>query len=55
MTIALEIHIEELRRELKNADPAERRQIEAELDLAQAELAVAVAAEEGAIDAAPPF
>lgn len=55
MTIALEIHIEELRRELKNADPAERRQIEAELELAQAELAAVVAEEEGAIDAAPPF
>ncbi|MBW9064636.1 hypothetical protein JNB71_15035 [Rhizobium herbae] len=55
MTIALEIQVEELRQELKNADPAERRQIEAELELAQAELAALVAEEEGATDAAPPF
>lgn len=43
MTNALEIHIEELRAELRNADPAERRQIEAELQLAEAELAAAIA------------
>ncbi|MCA1439385.1 hypothetical protein I6F07_03950 [Ensifer sp. IC4062] len=55
MTIALEIHIEQLRAELKNADPAERRQIAAELELAEAELAVAVAELEDTIDAAPPF
>lgn len=56
MTIALEILVEELRAELRNVcDAVERRQIEAELELAQAELAVAIAEQEGAIDAAPPF
>lgn len=55
MTFALEIHIEQLCAELKNADPAERRQIEAELEMAQAELAVAIAEQEGTIDAVPPF
>ncbi|AFL55128.1 hypothetical protein N181_13170 [Sinorhizobium fredii USDA 205] len=55
MTIALEIQVEELRAELRNADPAERRQIEVELELAGAELAAAIAEQEGAIDAAPPF
>jgi ABC-type Zn uptake system ZnuABC Zn-binding protein ZnuA len=55
MTIALEIQVEELRAELRNADPAKRRQIEAELELAQAELAAAIAEQEGTIDAAPPF
>ncbi|MEI2298758.1 hypothetical protein [Ensifer sp. MJa1] len=55
MTIALEIQVDELRRELANADPAERRQIEAELDLAEAELAVAIAEQDGTFDAAPPF
>ncbi|MBX4916815.1 hypothetical protein [Rhizobium bangladeshense] len=55
MTIALEIQVEELRAELMNADPAERRQIQAELEVAQAELRVAIAEQEGAIDAAPPF
>ncbi|ARM14888.1 hypothetical protein Bra5_PB00138 (plasmid) [Rhizobium phaseoli Brasil 5] len=55
MTIPLEIQVEELRAELRNADPAERRQIEAELEIARAELRVAIAEQEGAIDAAPPF
>ncbi|ANK94213.1 MULTISPECIES: hypothetical protein [Rhizobium] len=55
MTIPLEIQVEELRAELRNADPAERRQIEAELEIARAELGVAIAEQEGAIDAAPPF
>jgi hypothetical protein len=55
MTIALEIQIEELRAELRNADAAERRQIEAELEMAQAELAAAIAEQEGTLDAAPPF
>lgn len=55
MTITLEIHVQQLRRELKNADPAERRQIEAELEMAEAELAAAIAEQEGTIDAAPPF
>jgi hypothetical protein len=55
MTIATEIQVEELRAELRNADAAERRQIEAELELAQAELAAATAEQEGTFDAAPPF
>ncbi|WP_202618579.1 MULTISPECIES: hypothetical protein [unclassified Ensifer] len=55
MTIALEIQVEQLRAELANADPAERRQIEAELEIAHAELAVAIAEQVGTIDAAPPF
>lgn len=55
MTIAPEIQVEELRAELRNAGPAERRQIEAELEIAEAELAAAIAEQEGTIDAAPPF
>jgi hypothetical protein len=55
MTIALEIQIEELRAELRNADAAECRDIEAELEMAQAELAAAIAEQEGILDAAPPF
>lgn len=39
MTYDIEIQIEELRAELRNAcDAGERRQIQAELDVAQAEL-----------------
>ena len=55
MTVALEDHIEELRRELNCCDPAERAQIAEELELTQAELAVAIAEQEGRIDAEPPF
>ena len=55
MTTALEIQIEELRAELRNADPAERRQIAVELELAQAELAAEIAEQDSSIDAAPPF
>ncbi|MEY9558905.1 hypothetical protein [Sinorhizobium fredii] len=55
MMIALEIHIEELRAELRNADPAERRQIEAELEFARAELIAAMAEQDGTRDAEPPF
>lgn len=55
MTYDLEIHVEELRAELKNADPAERAQIEAELELAEAELAAAVAEQEGRVNTKPPF
>jgi hypothetical protein len=41
---------------LKNAcDAAERRQIEAELEIVQAELAVMLAEQSGAIDNEPPF
>lgn len=46
MTNTLENHIEELRAEFRNADPAERAQIEAELEQARAELAALIAAEE---------
>ncbi len=56
MMMSLEMQIEELRAELRNAlEPCERRQIEAELDLAQAELTVAIAELDGRVDAEPPF
>lgn len=56
MTYELEIQIEELRAELRNAvDGAERRQIQAELEVLQAELAVAAAEMNGLADAEPPF
>jgi phosphoglycerate-specific signal transduction histidine kinase len=56
MTYELEIQIEELRVELRNAvDGAERRQIQAELDIVQAELIVAAAEMEGLAEAEPPF
>ncbi|MFA7416583.1 MAG: hypothetical protein WC048_19115 [Rhizobium sp.] len=54
--MTIEQHIEELRAELKNAfDATERRQIEAELELAQADLMVALAEQDGTVDAEPPF
>ncbi|MCZ7976319.1 hypothetical protein OLP54_14065 [Agrobacterium sp. MAFF310724] len=54
--MTIEQHIEEMRAELNNAcDAAERRQIEGELELAQAELVVELAEQVGAIDAEPPF
>ncbi len=46
MIYDLEIHIEELRAELRNADPAERAQIEADLEQARSELAAMTAAAE---------
>lgn len=56
MTMNLEIQIDELRAELSSVcDVAERRQIEVELELARAELAVALAEQDGIIDAKPPF
>ena len=56
MTFELECQIEELRAELRNAvDPGERRQIETELDLAQAELTLAFAEMDGRVDAEPPL
>ncbi|MDR9762756.1 hypothetical protein RJJ37_24445 [Rhizobium redzepovicii] len=52
----LEQHIEELCLELREAIGAvERREIEIELELARAELAVISAEQEGALDAEPPF
>ncbi|WP_167347718.1 hypothetical protein [Rhizobium ecuadorense] len=52
----LEQHIEELCLELREAiGPVERREIEIELELTRAELAVITAEQEGALDAEPPF
>jgi hypothetical protein len=49
-------HIEELRVELKNAfDAGERREIEAELELALAEREIVEAELEGRLSAEPPF
>ncbi len=54
--MTIEQHIEELRTELRNAwDAAERRQIKAELQLAEADLAVMLAEQEGAVEPEPPF
>lgn len=54
--MTIEQHIEELRAELKNAcDAGERRGIQTELDLAQAELAIITAEQDGSVDAEPPF
>jgi len=55
MTMLLEQHIEELRREMNFCHPDERDQIAVELELAQAELAVIMAEQDGSIDAEPPF
>ena len=56
MTYELEIQIEELRVELRNAvDGAERRRIQAELEIVQAELIVAAAELDGLSEAEPPF
>lgn len=52
----LEQHIEELRLELNaSVDVVERREIELELELARAELAVMIAEREGQVSAEPPF
>lgn len=54
--MTIEQHMEELRAELKNVcDAVERRQLEAELELAQAELIVMLAEQDGSIEAEPPF
>ena len=54
--MTIEQQIDELRLELRNAcDAAERRQIAAELELAQAELVVLMAEQDGLVDAEPPF
>ncbi|ARQ62241.1 hypothetical protein Kim5_PD00235 (plasmid) [Rhizobium sp. Kim5] len=55
MTICIDEVIELLRAELGNADPAERRQIESELELALAEREIIEAEQDGRIDAEPPF
>ncbi|OJG00934.1 hypothetical protein AX760_25065, partial [Pararhizobium antarcticum] len=55
-TMTIEQHIEELRAELNNAcDAVERREIQTELEMAQAELAVITAEQDGSVDAEPPF
>ena len=46
MTCDLEIHVEELRLEARHCDPAERGQIDAELEQARAQLAAAIAAQD---------
>jgi hypothetical protein len=54
--MTIEQHIEELRTELKNAfDTTERRQIEVELELAEADLMVAPAEQEGTLEAEAAF
>jgi len=54
MTYDLEIHIEELRREATHCDPAERAEIEAELEQARAELAAIIAAADAERAGEPP-
>ncbi|MBX4938739.1 MULTISPECIES: hypothetical protein [Rhizobium] len=54
--MTIEQQIEELRAELNACiEPSERRQIEAELEIAQAELIVVLAEQDGSIEAEPPF
>jgi hypothetical protein len=55
-TMTMEQHIEELRAELRNApDPAEARQIAAELELALAERELIWAEQDGHVSPEPPF
>lgn len=52
----LEQHIEKLRLEISaSVDPVERRELELELELARAELAVIIAEQEGLVSTEPPF
>lgn len=54
--MTIEQHIEELRAELRNAfDAEERREIAVELELAEAELILILAEQDGLVDAEPPF
>ncbi|ANK95525.1 MULTISPECIES: hypothetical protein [Rhizobium] len=55
MTTCIDEVIELLRAELLNAEPAEYRQIESELELALAEREVIWAEQDGRISAEPPF
>lgn len=54
MTYGLEAQIEELRAELRNADPAERAEISAELEQVRTELASIIAVAEDAHAGEPP-
>ncbi|TAU35362.1 hypothetical protein ELI24_32340 (plasmid) [Rhizobium ruizarguesonis] len=55
-TMTIEQQIEELRAELNACiEPAERGQIEAELEIAHAELIVMLVQQDGSIEAEPPF
>ncbi len=54
--MTIEQHIEELRAELRNAcDAAERREIQAELEMAHTELTSITAERDGSVDVEPPF
>lgn len=56
MSDAIEIQVEELKAELRNAcDRSERQRLRSELTLAQAELAVILAEQLGDVDPEPPF
>jgi len=56
MTYELEREIEELRAELKECiDANERREIEIELEMVRAELAVIIAEKDGWLKEEPPF
>jgi hypothetical protein len=55
MTTCIDEIIELLGAELRNADPAERRHIENELELALSEREVIWAEQDGRLDAEPPF
>lgn len=56
MTYDIEMQIEELRAEAASCnDLVERREIKAELESLQAELAVIVAEQDGGQEAEPPF
>ena len=55
MTYDLDRTILELQLELGHCDPAERRQIQAELDLVLAEREAISAEQDGRISAEPPF
>ena len=56
MSEAIEIQVEELKAELRNAcDCDERQRLQSELTLAQAELAVALAEQLDDLDPEPPF
>ena len=55
MTTCIDELIEMLRAELGNADPAERRDIEVELELVIHDREIVMAEQEGRVDIEPPF